>query len=68
VIAVIVVGEGQTEQTFVRDVLAPPFADLNISLQPRLVETSPDSKGGSLRPNVCSDSCAIRFSNVTVRM
>lgn len=40
VIEVIVVGEGQTEETFVRDVLAPEFAPLDISLQPRLIQTS----------------------------
>jgi hypothetical protein len=48
VIEVIVVGEGQTEETFVRDVLAPEFEALGISLQPRLVQTSPGAKGGSL--------------------
>jgi len=48
VIEVIVVGEGQTEETFVRDVLSPEFEALNISLQPRLIRTSPGAKGGSL--------------------
>lgn len=47
-IEVLVVGEGQTEETFVRDVLAPQFAALDISLQPRLIETSPGAKGGAL--------------------
>lgn len=47
-IEVIVVGEGPTEETFVRDVLAPEFAPLDISLQPRLIQTSPGAKGGSL--------------------
>lgn len=48
-IEVIVVGEGQTEETFVRDVLAPEFEPLDISLQSRLIQTSPGAKGGSLR-------------------
>lgn len=47
-IEVIVVGEGQTEETFVRDVLAREFEPLDISLQPRLIQTSPGAKGGSL--------------------
>ena len=47
-IEVIVVGEGQTEETFVRDVLAPELAPLDISLQPRLIQTSPGAKGGAL--------------------
>ncbi len=47
-IEVLVVGEGQTEETFVRDVLAPEFEALDISIQPRLIETSPGAKGGAL--------------------
>lgn len=47
-IEVLVVGEGQTEETFVRDVLAPEFEPLDISLQPRLIQTSPGAKGGAL--------------------
>lgn len=47
-IEVIVVGEGQTEETFVRDVLAPRLSDREISLQPRLIKTSPGGRGGAL--------------------
>lgn len=47
-IEVLVVGEGQTEETFVRDVLAPELEPLGISLQPRLIQTSPGAKGGAL--------------------
>ena len=47
-IEVIVVGEGQTEETFVRDVLAPPLAIFDIRLQPRLVDTSQTGRGGAL--------------------
>jgi hypothetical protein len=47
-IEVVVGGEGQTEETFVRDVLAPEFEPLDISLQPRLIQTSPGAKGGAL--------------------
>lgn len=48
-IEVIVVGEGQTEETFVRDVLAPVLAPLAIYLSPRLVPTGPHSRGGALK-------------------
>jgi len=45
---VIVVGEGQTEETFVRDVLAPALAGESVFLEPRLVPTSPARRGGAL--------------------
>ncbi|MEA2570153.1 MAG: hypothetical protein QOI24_2154 [Acidobacteriota bacterium] len=45
-----VVGEGQTEETFIRDVLAPRLADRDISLQPRLIATSQGAVGGALTP------------------
>lgn len=61
-IEVIVVGEGQTEETFVRDILAPEFAAVNISLQPRLIGTSPGAKGGSL-----SGNRVLRFLRNTLR-
>jgi hypothetical protein len=48
VIEVVVVGEGQTEETFVRDVLAPAFWAQDISLQPRLMRTSSEGRGGAL--------------------
>jgi hypothetical protein len=48
VIEVIVVGEGQTEETFIRDVLAPALMGRDISLQPRLIATSAGAKGGAL--------------------
>lgn len=38
--------EGQTEETFVRDVLAPYFVPQQIFLNPILVLTSPGHKGG----------------------
>jgi len=38
--------EGQTEETFVRDVLAPYFVPQEIYLNPILVLTSPGHKGG----------------------
>jgi hypothetical protein len=38
---VCVVCEGQTEETFVRDVLAPAFYPLNLNLVPEMIETSP---------------------------
>ncbi len=48
-IEVIVVGEGQTEETFVRDVVAPALWSQDISLQPRLIRTSGSGRGGALR-------------------
>lgn len=50
-ITVVVVGEGLTEWTFVREVLAPPFLPRGIVLDPRLIETSPGSKGGAPAPS-----------------
>jgi Domain of unknown function (DUF4276) len=47
-IEVIVVGEGQTEETFVRDVLAPVLANSAVFLEPRLIWTSSSSRGGGL--------------------
>ncbi len=46
-IEVIIVCEGQTEQTFVGDVLAPFLAERHI-LQPRIIPTSGWGQGGAL--------------------
>lgn len=43
---VLVFAEGQTEETFVRDVLVPYFAPQGIYLTPILAQTSPGYKGG----------------------
>jgi hypothetical protein len=51
VIDVIVVGEGQTEEMFVREALAPQLIDRDINLQCRLIDTSQSGKGGSLAPD-----------------
>jgi SWI2/SNF2 ATPase/Domain of unknown function (DUF4276) len=48
VIEVVVVAEGQTEETFVRDVLAPELAPGMIFLSAGLVGTSPTQGGGAL--------------------
>lgn len=45
---VCIVCEGQTEETFVRDVLAPAFYEHNLNLIPEMIETSPGNKGGAL--------------------
>lgn len=45
-IRVLVFVEGQTEETFVRDLLVPYFAPLGIYLTPILAQTSPGHKGG----------------------
>ncbi len=47
-IEVIVVGEGPTEEVFVRDVLGPPLAHRDIFLHPWLIPTSPGVRGGAL--------------------
>lgn len=46
---VCIVCEGQTEETFVRDVLAPAFYALGLNLTTEMVETSPGHKGGALK-------------------
>jgi len=48
VIEVIVVGEGQTEETFVDRVLAPALWDRQISVSTRLIRTSRRGRGGAL--------------------
>lgn len=45
---VVVVCEGETEEEFVRDVLAPGFYGLGLYLEPQMVETSPGNRGGAL--------------------
>lgn len=45
---VCVVCEGQTEETFVRDVLAPSFYEQGLNLIPEMIETSPGHRGGAL--------------------
>lgn len=45
---VVVVCEGETEEEFVRDVLAPSFYGLELYLEPQMVETSPGHRGGAL--------------------
>lgn len=59
---VVVVGEGQTEETFVRDFLCPALANGNLFLQPRLIHTSPHSRGG-----VLTRQRVLRFLRNTLR-
>lgn len=40
--------EGQTEETFVRELLKPYYDSLGIYLNPIIVRTSPDHAGGVL--------------------
>lgn len=47
-IRVLVVCEGQTEETFIRDVIAPVLANSRIFLTARLIPTSKVGKGGAL--------------------
>ena len=47
-IEVVIIVEGQTEQTFVKYVLAPEMASKNIFLHPALIG-KPGQKGGGIR-------------------
>lgn len=47
-IRVVVVCEGQTEETFIRDVIAPLLAHQQIYITARLIPTSKGHKGGAL--------------------
>ncbi|SDF79483.1 DUF4276 family protein [Paraburkholderia phenazinium] len=47
-VELIVVGEGQTEETFVRDVLAPALSANRIYASARLINTSREQRGGAL--------------------
>lgn len=47
-VSLIVVGEGQTEETFVRSVLAPALARVNVFVEARLIRTSNKASGGAL--------------------
>lgn len=61
-IRVIVVGEGQTEETFIREVVAPDLAAEGIFVEPRLIATSKSSKGGAL-----SRDRVLRFLDNTLK-
>ena len=58
----IVVCEGQTEETFVREVLGRELAHRNVFLQPRLISTSPGHRGGAL-----SRARVVRYLRNTLR-
>lgn len=45
---VIVITEGQTEETFIRDVVAPAFWPSNVFLEARCIPTSKNSRGGAI--------------------
>ncbi len=45
---VCIICEGQTEETFVETVLVPTFYNLNLQLEPQMIETSSGNKGGAL--------------------
>ena len=59
---VVVVGEGHTERGFVMRVLRPELAKLNMTVEPRLIPTSPEGRGGAL-----SSQRVIRFLRNTLR-
>ena len=45
---VCIVCEGQTEEAFVRTVLAPAFYNIGLQLEPQMIATSAGHKGGAL--------------------
>lgn len=47
-IEAVVVCEGRTEESFVRELLAPDLGKRSVFLQPRLIPTSSGAKGGAL--------------------
>ena len=47
-IEIAIVGEGQTEETFLREVVAPGLAQRDIFAVPRLIRTSRKGRGGAL--------------------
>lgn len=47
-VRLIVVGEGQTEEAFVNHVLAETLATNEVYVEPRIIPTSPNSRGGAL--------------------
>ena len=47
-IRIVVVCEGQTEETFVRDVLEPHFSPTGLYLYAQTIDTSPGHRGGAL--------------------
>ena len=61
-IEAVVVCEGQTEATFVKDMLAPELGARGMFLHPRIIATSPSSKGGSL-----TGQRVLRFLRNTLR-
>ena len=61
-IEVVAVAEGRTEQTFVRDVLAPSLTDFGVLLEPRPIKTSEHGRGGGL-----TRERVVRFLRNTLR-
>ena len=47
-IEIAIVGEGQTEETFLREIVAPELAQRDIFAVPRLIRTSRKGRGGAL--------------------
>lgn len=47
-IELVIVGEGQTEERFVTEVLGPALASVQVYATPRTIPTSPTSRGGGL--------------------
>ena len=45
---VVVVGEGRTERQFVMTILRPRLAESGVFVEPRLIPTSPEGRGGAL--------------------
>jgi len=47
-VEVIVIAEGQTEEQFIKRLIAPALRYLRIYIKPQLLNTSKDSKGGAI--------------------
>lgn len=57
---VVVVCEGRTEEAFINEVVQPALATKAVYLYPRLIATSPGSKGGALnRDRVVANLCRV---------
>lgn len=65
-VELIIICEGQTEERFVTDVLAPALAPTAIYASARMIPTSPNSRGGSLNYDGSNERYVIRCSNESI--
>lgn len=55
-----IICEGQTEETFVKELLAPHFTPLHIFVQPALIG-KPGHKGGAVNADRMITDCRLRL-------